>query len=193
MENQAGRIEEHLVDMQSEFDDQLSRWYAVYTKSRHEKRVYQHLAPKLEEVFLPLVKVWSRRKDRRVKYDKPLLPGYLFVREMLTPAKRLVVLQTFGVVRILSSKGGEQALPEPIPDEQIDSLKILVASKREIHPCDLLDVGQEVEVVGGPFMGATGKLLRINPKQNRLVVSIDLINQAVAVDIDVLDIKKAET
>jgi transcription antitermination factor NusG len=177
---------------QHQFDDQTPRWYAVYTKSRHEKRVHQHLVPKLEEVFLPLVRVWSRRRDRRAKYDKPLLPGYLFIREMLSPAKRLMVLETFGVVRILSSKGGEQALPEPIPDDQIESLKILVESRQEIRPCDYLSVGEEVEVVGGPFMGATGKLLRINPRQNRLVVSIDLINQAVAVDIDVLDVKKVE-
>jgi transcription antitermination factor NusG len=180
------------MNVQSAFDYESPRWYAVYTKSRHEKRVYRHLVPKLEEVFLPLVRVWSRRKDRRAKYDKPLLPGYLFIREALSPAKRLTVLETFGVVRILSSKGGEQALPEPIPDEQIESLKILVAARQEIHPCDLLSVGAEVEVVAGPFMGARGKLLRINPKQSRLVVSIDLINQAVAVDIDVLDVKKVE-
>ncbi len=168
------------------------RWYAIYTKSRHEKRVYQQLLPKIREVFLPLVRVWSRRKDRRAKYDKPVLPGYLFFRDILSPTTRLSVLETFGVVRILSSKGGERALPEPIPDEQIESLKIVVASRREVHPCDYLNVGEEVEVIAGPFMGACGKLLRINPKKNRLVVSIDLINQAIAVDIDVADIKKIE-
>ena len=178
--------------MNGEYEFDSPKWYAVYTKSRHEKRVYQHLAPKLLEVFLPLVKVWSRRRDRRVKYDKPVLPGYLFVRETLSPAKRLAVLETFGVVRILSSKPGEQALPEPIPDEQIESLKILVASKQEINPCDYLTVGEEVEVMSGPFMGAMGKLVRINPRRNRLVVSIDLINQAVAVDIDVRDVQKLE-
>jgi len=180
------------MNAQHAFDYDSPRWYAVYTKSRHEKRVYQHLVSKLEEVFLPLVRVWSRRKDRRVKYDKPLLPGYLFIREALSPAKKLAVLETFGVVRILSSKAGEQALPEPIPDEQIESLKIVVASRREIQPCDYLTVGEEVEVIAGPFTGASGKLLRINPKRNRLVVSIDLINQAVAVDIDVLDVRKVE-
>ena len=177
----------------SPFDFDAPRWYAVYTKSRHEKRVHQHLVPKMEEVFLPLTKVWSRRRDRRVKFDKPLLPGYLFIREALSPAKRLTVLQTFGVVRILSSKGGEQALPEPIPDEQIESLKILVASRQEIHPCDSLSVGEEVEVIAGPFMGARGRLTQVNPKQNRLVVSIDLINQAVAVDIDVRDVEKVKS
>jgi transcription antitermination factor NusG len=180
------------MDDNSLFSPELPLWYAVYTKSRHEKRVYQQLVPKIREVFLPLVRVWSRRKDRRVKYDKPLLPGYLFVRDVLSPVTRLSVLETFGVVRILSSKGGERALPEPIPDEQIDSLKILVASRQEIHPCDYLQVGEQVEVIGGPFMGALGKLLRINPKKNRLVVSIDLINQAVAVDIDVEDVQKLE-
>ena len=178
--------------MDTLYDFEVPRWYAVYTKSRHEKKVYQQLVPKIEEVFLPLVRVTSRRKDRRAKYDKPVLPGYLFVREILSPGKRLSVLETFGVVRILSSKAGEQALPEPIPDEQIESLKVLVASRREIQPCDYLIVGEEVEVIGGPFLGACGRLVQINPKRNRLVVSIDLIHQAVAVDIDVLDVKKVE-
>jgi len=176
--------------MNTVYDFESPKWFAVYTKSRHEKRVYQQLLPKIEEVFLPLVRVWSRRKDRRVKYDKPLLPGYLFFRDILSPANRRSVLETFGVVRILSSKAGEQALPEPIPDEQIESLKVLIESRHEIHSCDYLSVGEEVEVIAGPFMGAYGKLLRVNPKKSRLVVSIDLINQAVAVDIHVADVKK---
>ena len=175
------------------YDFDSPQWYAVYTKSRHEKRVHKQLVPKIEEVFLPLVTVASRRKDRRAKYDKPVLPGYLFIRDVLSPEIRRSVLETFGVVRILSSKGGEQSLPEPIPDEQIESLRILVTSRQEIHPCDCLKVGEEVEVISGPFMGALGKLLQIKPRKNRLVVSIDVINQAVAVDIDVADVKKIES
>lgn len=177
---------------EQELNSELPRWYAVYTKSRHEKRVYKHLVPKMQEVFLPLVRAWSRRKDRRVMYDKPVLPGYLFVREALSPAKRLAVLETFGVVRILSSKAGEQAMPTPIPDDQVESLKVLVAARQEVHPWDYLTIGEEVEVLRGPFMGAVGKLVRVNPRQNRLVVSIDLVNQAVAVDIDVADVQKVE-
>jgi len=178
--------------MNTQPDCQSLRWYAVYTKSRHEKKVYRQLVPKIQEVFLPLVRVWSSRKDRRAKYDKPVLPGYLFFRDVLTPTTRLSVLETFGVVRILSSKSGEGALPEPIPDEQIESLKILTESRREIHPCDYLTVGEKVEVIAGPFMGAHGTLLRVNPKTSRLVVSLDVVNQAVAVDIDVADVKKME-
>jgi transcription antitermination factor NusG len=60
---------------EQELSLELPRWYAIYTKSRHEKRVYKHLVPKMQEVFLPLVRVWSRRRDRRVMYDKPVLPG----------------------------------------------------------------------------------------------------------------------
>jgi transcription antitermination factor NusG len=122
------------------YDFESPKWYAVYTKSRHEKKVFQQLVPKIQEVFLPLVTVMSRRKDRRAKYDRPVLPGYLFVRDVLSPEMRRSVLETFGVVRILTSKAGDQALPEPIPEEQIESLKILVSSQREIHPCDYLSM-----------------------------------------------------
>ncbi len=174
------------------FDEAVSRWYAVYTRGRHEKKVYEKIVPKAAEVFLPLIEVWSKRKDRRKKIQKPLIPGYLFFREKLDPEKYIYILQTDGVVKILTSKEGKETLPAPIPDEQIDSLKILLQSKAEILPYPYLKVGESVEVIRGPFMGAIGKLIRIKPNKHRLVVSIDLISQSVAVEIDAADVEKVD-
>jgi transcription antitermination factor NusG len=168
------------------------RWYAVHTRSRHEKKVDTMLRGKVAESFLPLVEVQSRRRDRRKFYQKVLIPGYLFINDRLTPDLHLEVLKTPGVVKVLKHKIGSEDIPCPIPDEQIDSLKILLASRAEITPFTYLQVGERVEVVSGPFMGAVGELVRLEPNRNRLVVTIDIVNQSVAVEIDVADVEKLE-
>lgn len=167
-------------------------WYAVHTRSRHEKKVNDMLRGKVAESFLPLVEVQSRRRDRRKFYPKVLIPGYLFIHDRLTSDLQLDVLKTPGVVKVLKHKIGSENIPCPIPDEQIDSLKILLASKAEITPFTDLQVGEKVEVISGPFMGAVGELVRLEPNKNRLIVTIDIVNQSVAVEIDVTDVQKLD-
>jgi len=175
--------------------DNLARelhWYAVHTRSRHEKKVSDMLSGKVAESFLPLVEVQSRRRDRRKFYMKALIPGYIFIRDMLSSELHIEVLRTPGVVKVLKQKIGSENLPCPIPDEQIDSLKVLLAANAEITPFTDLQVGEMVEVVTGPFMGAVGRLVRLAPNKNRLVVTIDIVNQSVSVEIDVNDVQKLD-
>ena len=167
-------------------------WYAVHTRSRHEKKVDEMLRRKVAECFLPLAEVRSRRRDREKFYRKTIIPGYIFIHDRLTPDLHLEVLKTPGVVKILKAKVGSENIPCPIPDEQIDSLKVLLASNAKITPFTNLRVGEKVEVITGPFMGAVGELVRLEPNKNRLVVTIDIVNQAVSVEIDVNDVQKLD-
>lgn len=167
-------------------------WYAVHTRSRHEKKVSQLLKAKVAECFLPLLEVQSRRRDREAFYSKALIPGYLFIHDTLVPELHIEVLKTPGVVKVLTARGGSDTRPCPIPDEQIESLRILLASRAKVTPFTGLQVGERVEVVSGPFMGAVGELIRLAPNRNRLVVSIQIVNHSVAVDIDVGDIRKID-
>ena len=167
-------------------------WYAVSTRSRHEKKCAAMLEGKVHECFLPLARVRSRRKDRKAFYDKVLIPGYVFIQNILSPQSLLDVLKTPGVVKVVKTRIGSENVPCPIPDEQIDSLKVLLASNAEVTPFTDLKVGERVEVISGPFMGAVGELVRLAPNKNRLVVSIDIVNQSVSVDIDVDDVQKTD-
>src|SRR5262249_4474287 len=99
-----------------------AEWYAVYTRSRHEKKVAEFLSEKAVEVFLQLRNVLRRRKDRRKWVELPLFSGYVFVR--ISRVNKLRVLQTQGVVNILGDTSG----PSPVPEEQIESIKKLVDS-----------------------------------------------------------------
>lgn len=158
------------------------RWYAVRTRSRHEKRVQQELAQQAEvEVFLPLWERWSRWKDRRKKVRFPLFPGYCFARFRL--ADRLRVLKAFGVVDLVGMKGQ----PEPIPDAEIEAVRAVVESKLRYDPHPYLTEGMEVEVNRGPLLGVRGRLLR-KDRADRLLLSVHLIRQAVAVEIHAADV-----
>ena len=157
-------------------------WFAVRTRSRHEKRVREQLdgRPGIE-VFLPLWERWSRWKDRRKKVQFPLFPGYCFARFQY--ADRLLVLKAFGVVDLVGVRGQ----PEPIPEAEIEAIRRLVESTLRYDPHPFLTEGMEVEVLRGPLMGVRGRLLR-KDRTARLVLSVTLIHQSAVVDIDAADV-----
>lgn len=160
------------------------KWYAVYTRSRHEKVAAEELWSKQIECFLPLHERVSKWKDRRKTVQFPLFPGYLFVRVSVLE-RRLDILRVPSVVRII----GFQGMPEPIPDEQIQAVKSLVFNQMELDPYPYITEGDRVRIVRGPLRGLEGLLLE---KKNRytFVLSIDLIQQSVACEIDAADVEK---
>ena len=157
-------------------------WFAIWTKSRHEQVVRTQLEQKDIEAFLPTVARWSRWKDRKKKIDWPLFPGYCFAR--FDPQHRLSVLKCGGVVNIVSIQGE----PAPIPEFEIQAIRQLVESDLAFDPCPLIREGTMVEVKHGPLKGVVGRLSRKSEKA-RWVLSVDLIGQAVSVEVDAADVK----
>lgn len=160
-----------------------SNWYAIWTRSRHEQVVREQLERKRVEAFLPTITRWSRWKDRRKRIDWPLFPGYCFAR--FDPADSLTVLKCTGVVNIVSFEGE----PAAIPDHEVESIRTLVTSELQYDPCLLIHEGMMVEVVHGPLKGVVGRLMRKDAHRARLVLSVDLIGQAVSVEVDASDVK----
>ena len=153
-----------------------ARWFALRTRSRHEKLVRDRLEVHGIEPLLPTITRLSQWKDRRKEVVVPLFSGYCFAR--FAWPDRLAVQKTSGVVEIVG--GGER--PEPIPDEEIDALKTLMTStlRYDAHP--YLHEGMLVEVIRGPLKGLKGILTR-KGKKHRLILSVHLIRQATAVEI----------
>ena len=156
-------------------------WYAIWTRSRHEQVVRDQLETKGYDAFLPTIAQWSRWKDRKKKIDWPLFPGYCFAR--FDPNDRLPILKCTGVVNIVSFDG-EIA---PIPEQEIDGIRRLVQSDLQFDPCPLIREGKMVEVVGGPLKGVFGRLVR-KGAHARLILAVDLIGQAVSVEVDAADV-----
>lgn len=160
-------------------------WYAVHVRSRHEFRVFSRLAEAGIEAFVPVVERLQKWSDRKKLVEFPLFPGYIFVHIPDTYDTILAVLKKQGVVRFLGMVPGS---PEPVPEEQIDALKKLVAVKNEIDPYPYLKHGQQVRVKRGPLKGAVG-ILTEKAGQHLFVVSIDILQQGVSIKIDASDIE----
>jgi len=164
-----------------------ARWFAVHTRSRHEFQVLERLALKGIEAFLPAVERLRKWKDRKKLIAFPLFPGYLFVHIPKSPQDILSVLKVKGTVRLLSSVPGE---PEPIPDEQIISLKKLIENKEALDPYPYLKEGQRVRIRSGPLTGVEGILVE-KLGQHMLVLSVDILRQGVALKIEASDVERA--
>ena len=159
------------------------QWYAVWTRSRHEQVVRDQLERKHVEAFLPTIPKWSRWKDRKKKIAWPLFPGYCFARFDLEDT--LAILKCTGVVNIVSFDGQ----PAPIPASELDSIRVLVGSDLQYDPCPLIHEGMMVEVTHGPLKGVVGRLVRKDAPKARLILSVNLIGQAVSVEVDAADVK----
>ncbi len=159
-------------------------WYALYTRSRFEKKLMSELTDRSIEVFLPMREVLSRWKDRKKKIWIPLFPGYLFVHQVDTPANRYRVLNVPGAVRFV----GFNSQTVPIPQEQIDGVRRFLESNLMVDPYPYMQIGRRVEVIAGPLMGIQGKLVQKRGRF-RFVLQVDLIRQAVSVEIDASDVR----
>jgi transcription antitermination factor NusG len=162
--------------------DPVHPWYAIWTRSRHEQVVRRQLDEKGFETFLPTVTRVSRWKDRKKSIDWPLFPGYCFAR--FDSQDRLRVLNSTGAVSIVGFSGEDA----PIPEQEIEDIRRLLATHLPYDPCPLLKEGMMVEVVGGPLKGVSGRLVR-KGMHDRLILAVNLIGQGVSVDIDAADVR----
>jgi transcription antitermination factor NusG len=158
-------------------DAGAARWYALYVRSRHEKVVEGGLRGKGYSAFSPFYRTKRKRVDRIAQIDVPLFPGYVFC--LFDSNKRLPILMTPGIVGIL----GAGNRPEPVEDTEIDSIRTLALSGRQVQPWPFLSAGQRVRLQAGPLLGAEGIFLRVKDEYH-LIVSITLLQRSVAVVVE---------
>jgi transcriptional antiterminator NusG len=154
------------------------RWFALYTKSRHEKLVHRELQKKGLETFLPQRKVTRDWSDRKKIIEEPLFKGYLFVRMPLK--ERWTVLNTVGAVRFVGKSAGE---PIAVPEKELWVVRKFVEEEIQVDPFPYLKEGERVYVRSGPFKGAEGFIVR-KDRHCRLVISLDMLMKSISVSID---------
>ena len=162
---------------------QASRWFALYTTSRHEKRVAQHLSQREIEFYLPLYRSQRRWSDgSRVTLDLPLFPGYLFVH--IRRNERGRVLDVPGALGVVGGTGGE---PASLPDATIDALRCgLESIPAQPHP--LVSAGQRVRIRTGALAGFEGIVVR-HKNGLRVVLTLEHIMQSYAIEVGIDDIE----
>ena len=156
------------------------KWYAIHTKSHFEQKVYDGFSAKSIETFLPKIQMMSRRKDRRKKILVPLLPGYVFVHTDLNPEIYWRIIKTVGVVRMVGFKGKFV----PAHEEEISSLMILDGTDRTVQNRTFMKRGDKVMIMEGPLKGLMGFYLRHKGQSDKVVVSVELLQRSLAVEIE---------
>lgn len=160
-------------------------WYVLHTKSRFENVVENGLERKSLEVFLPKIRVQSRRRDRKLMIRVPLFPGYVFLKSSLHPNEHLDILKTAGAVRLIGTQSG----PVPVPEATIDSLRIMIATEQPVTTGNRFKKGDRVIVVTGAFAGVIGTFARYKGK-GQVVVSIEALGQFACVSVSESDVEK---
>ena len=164
------------------FDEFLApQWYVLFVRSNQEKQIAYSLHQRGVEHFLPCYSSLRRWKDRRVRLEMPLFPGYIFIR--LPFAERLRALTVPNVVSVV----GRKDAPSVISPEEIAWIR-LGLSHGQAEPHDYLAVGQRVMITAGPLSGMQGILTR---KTNgaHVVVSLDSISRAFMVEVEESSVK----
>src|SRR3984885_8804200 len=162
----------------------VESWYAVQTRARHEKAAANRLSERGVITFLPTVTEVHRWNDRKKTVQLPLFSCYLFVKLMPRNEERQRVLRTDSVLGLV----GAQGVGTPIPNEQIDAVRILV---KEQLPCcshPFLKTGQRVRIRGGALEGLEGIFLSRHGER-RLIISVDAMQRSLAIQVEGYDVE----
>ena len=157
-------------------------WWVLYTRHQHEKTVAESLSVHGFEVFLPLYESTRRWKDRTKILSLPLFPCYVFVRGGCN--RMLEVVTTPGVHMILHR--GERVAT--IPETELDAIRRTIEGHLAVEPHPFLKCGERVRVIRGSLEGVEGVLIR-KKGSFRLVLSVEMLAQSAAVEIDVMDVE----
>jgi transcriptional antiterminator RfaH len=162
----------------------VPKWYALYTHPRAEKQVFSRLEETGVETYLPLQKTYRQWSDRKKLIEKPLLSSYVFVK--VIPKEFPTVYKTPGVVKFVSFEGQ----PVPIPQKQIDNLRLLIDSNAKIEvSSEKFEKGDNVEVITGSLMGLTGELIKAKGRK-KVILRIEELKQNIIVTIPVTFLRK---
>jgi transcription antitermination factor NusG len=158
-------------------------WFALQTRYRYEEKIATELEAKGIESYLPRLREVHQWKDRKKAIAVPAFCGYVFVRFTPSTQNRVRVLETTGAVKLLGNHGR----PEPVPEEEIESLRLALESGA---PCDrhpLAEPGMRVKVRQGMLAGLEGQVVRV-ANQLRILVNVASVHQAIAVEVSMADL-----
>jgi transcription antitermination factor NusG len=173
----------HMAEMEIRGATGTPNWYAIFTRHQHEKSVAFALSNKNHEVYLPLYRSVRQWQDRAKQLWFPLFPCYVFIREGMD--RQLQILTTPGVIHIVGWSGR----PAVVPQSQLEAVRRIMESCLIVETHPYLRSGDRVRVKTGPLMGLEGILTR-KKGEARLVVSMEMLGQSAAVEIDVLNVER---
>jgi transcription antitermination factor NusG len=167
--------------IQQSEEGQRLLWYVLHTRSHCEQLVCDQLAAKGFHLFLPKIDAWSRRAGQRHLISVPMFPGYLFLQHAMDKRSSVEVRKARGLVRIL---GESWEKPGIVPDAEIEAIQTTLRASVPVMSHAYLREGQRVRITQGSLRGVEGILLQSKPTKGLLILSVDLLQRSIAVEID---------
>ena len=162
------------------------RWYVVYCRHRHDRTVAERLTGDGFQTYLAEYETRVMWGTRRRQVKRNLLSSYVFLRGRMDAETYIGVLQTPGVVKLAGNAWPRLSW---VPDEQIDSLRLLLKSREGFEDVAYWQVGDKVEVIAGPLKGLRGLYAGPANQRGRVIVSIDLLQRSLSVEADASDLR----
>jgi transcriptional antiterminator NusG len=169
------------MDNQQSEDRPKPHWHALYTRSHCEQLVCDQLAAKGFSMFLPKIDVWSQRAGKRHLISVPMFPGYLFLQHAIDKSSYIEVRKARGLVRILGESWDK---PSIVPDAEIEAIQTTLSVSIPVMPHPYLREGQRVRITQGSLRGVEGIFIQSKPAKGLLILSVDLLQRSIAVEID---------
>jgi transcription antitermination factor NusG len=166
----------------------MAQWFVLWTNSHCEQLVRDQLAGRGFSVFLPTITTWSRSKGTRRAITAPMFPGYAFVHHAIDKTGYVELMKTRGLVRILGERWDRLA---PVADADVEAIRRVASADVPAMPYPFLREGERVRITDGPLTGLEGILVHAKPSKGLLVVSVDLLQRSVAVEVDCTRVEPA--
>lgn len=158
-----------------------AQWYALYTRSHCEQLVFEQLTAKRYHLFLPKVEIWSRRAGKRHRIDVPMFPSYLFLRHAIDKESYIEIRKARGLVRLLGERWDRLSI---VPDVEVAAIETVLQAHLPVFSHTFLREGQRVRITRGPLTGVEGILVQYKPTKGLLVLSVELLQRSIAVEVD---------
>jgi transcription termination/antitermination protein NusG len=164
-------------------DDTADRvqWHVLWTHSHCEQMVHDQLVAKGFRLLLPRTNLWSRRHGARRLIQVPMFPGYMFLHHAMDKESYVEVRKVRGLVEIL---GGRWDRLAAVPDPEVAAIDKVNRACLPALPHPYLAQGHRVRITDGPLVDVEGILLRINANKGVLLLSVNLLQRSVAVEVD---------
>lgn len=163
-----------------------AQWFVAWTHSHCERLVQDQLTARGFEAFVPMLKTWSRRRGTQTAIETPMFPSYVFLHHAMDKSSHAELLKARGIVRMLGERWDRLA---SVPEGEIDAIRRLTLAAEPVLPHPYLRDGDRVRIVGGPLNGVEGILLTTRSHKGLLVVSVDLLQRSVAVELDCTQVR----
>ncbi len=163
----------------------IKQWYALRTKPRAEKKIVEELKDENVKTYLPLQRTLKQWSDRKKWVYEPLITSYVFV--YMNPEQEQEVIQLTGAIHFVKFSG----MLAPIPEKQIEMIKMLISSKKKITVVkEKFVVGEKVQIIAGSLCGVVGEMVEYRGT-NKLLIRLDTINQGLLVNVPLVDVEKS--